>query len=152
VLRPPSEPKVFTTSRAFWFLMLLANNRNDFHLHYQTPIFLPKKFDCLNPPQCFLPLFDLHFCLYGYYTLFGWLTFLDELIFVVLHVGMPVVKKKPYAAAVNARRQVLAKCMTSTTPMGWYTDGLKANSMEVQVCSVRFGGCGVSFSRASVNV
>ena len=90
--------------------------------------------------------------MYGYYTLFGCLTFLDELIFVVLHVGMPVVKKKPYAAAVNARRQVLAKCMTSTTPMGWYTDGLKANSMEVQVCSVRFGGCGVSFSRASVNV
>lgn len=48
-------------------------------------------------------------------------------------------KKKPYAAAVNARRQVLAKCMTSTTPMGWYTDGLKANSMEVQAFQQQFG-------------
>lgn len=152
MLRPPSEPKVCNTLRAFWFFMLLANRRNDFHSHYQTPVFLPKNLIVLNPSQRFLPLFDLHFCLYGYYTLFARLTFLDELIFVVLHVEMPRAKKKPIAAAVNARRQVLAKCMTSSTPMGWHTDGLKANSMEVKVCSVRFGVCGVSFSRASVNV
>lgn len=152
MLSPLSEPKVCTTLQAFWFFMLLANNRNDFHFHIKHPFFLPKSLIVLKPSHRFLPLFDLHYCWYGYYTRFGPFTSLDESIVVVLHVEMPKAKKKPIAAVVNARRQVLAKCMTSSTPMGWHTDGLNSNSMEVKVRSVRFGVCGVSFYCASVNV
>ena len=95
---------------------------------------------------------SMHLCLYGSYTLSVRFFFVVELIFVVLHVGMPKVKKMPEAAVQNARCAVLHKCMMSSTQMGWHTDGLKTNSIGVTVCCMRFGVCGVSFSRASVNV